>query len=52
MQQANKILKHLKNNPNAGIYYMRLNGPLRMVVAADSAYKSTEDDAGCLALKG
>ena len=23
-----------------------------MVVAADSAYKSTEDDSGCLALKG
>ena len=23
-----------------------------MVVAADSAYKTTEDDVGCLALKG
>ena len=50
--QANKILRYLQANPDVGILYQKLEGPLRMVVAADSAYKSTEDDAGCLALKG
>ena len=52
LQQANKVLRHLKNQPKVGIMYRKLQGPLRMVVAADSAYKSTEDEAGCLALKG
>ena len=52
LRQANKILKYLKAHPNVGILYQKLQGPLRMVVAADSAYKTTEDDTGCLALKG
>ena len=52
LQQANKILRYLQANPDVGILYQRLQGPVRMVVAADNAYKSTDDDAGCLALKG
>ena len=52
LAQANKILKHLKANPTIGVFYRKLRGPLRMVVVADSAYKSAEDEAGCLALKG
>ena len=52
LQQANKILRYLQAHPDVGILYQKLQGPLRMVAAADSAYKSTDGDAGCLALKG
>ena len=52
LQQANKILRYLQAHPNVGILYQKLQGPLRMVVVADSAYKTTDDEVGCLALKG
>ena len=32
--------------------YRRLEGPLRLVVVADSAYKSNEDLTDCVALRG
>ena len=40
LQQANKVLRYLQAHPGTGILYQKLQGPLRMVVAADSAYKS------------
>ena len=52
LAHANTTLRRLKGNPKIGIFYRKLQGPLRMVVAADSAYKSTEFEAGCLAFKG